>query len=152
MVLNKCCCCVPLRTGAIIIAALTAIGGFASFSQGVQWFSIIAAILGLVSGGFLMFGAIKNHKIGTLLFLIVEMAQIVFGFAIVIYFITLADLFVYQACQKSGGCDPQTRDMVTYAFYAGVGICAMVYALGIYFWLCVYSFYQSLKEAVSNPA
>ena len=71
MALGKCCCCVELRTGAIIIAVLGLIASFGSFQHGVV-IGIIFFVYGLVQNLCLLHGAIKYNRTTTLVYLIME--------------------------------------------------------------------------------
>merc|ERR1712126_545788 len=69
--LSVCCCCVPLRTGSIILAVLGILQGLGSFGQG-NWPYIISEIIALAYGGCLLFGAIKYHEKAVLVALIIQ--------------------------------------------------------------------------------
>ena len=161
----------------MIIAAVTIIGGFTTaifqgvgswaregrgagigwqFEDGSEvyltWYRLIVpAILGVLAGVCLMFGAAKEHRVGTLLFLIVHIAQIVYGFYIAIYLAYIA----YTLFPGPNLFLPKIFDNPGIAHYSNYGapiLLVVVQVLNIYFWLCIFSFHQSLKRGPSNPA
>ena len=75
---NKCCCCVDLRTGAIVIAILQLIGGAGCFGMGAsEWQNIMNGVVGLLAGVCLLVGAINYHQTATLVYLVLDMIAIV---------------------------------------------------------------------------
>merc|ERR1712141_553159 len=75
---NKCCCCVDLRTGAIVISILQLLGGAGCFGMGAsEWPNILNGVVGLLAGLCLLFGAIKYHQTATLVYLVLDMIAII---------------------------------------------------------------------------
>ena len=73
MALNKCCCCVNLRTGAIVIAILGILGSFGQLHDKEHiYIGIISVVVGVLANLFLLHGAIKYNKTTTLVYLILE--------------------------------------------------------------------------------
>ena len=73
MALNKCCCCVNLRTGAIVIAILGILGSFGQLHDKEHiYIGIISDVIGVLANLFLLHGAIKYNKTTTLVYLIFE--------------------------------------------------------------------------------
>ena len=144
MLLKKCCCCVDLRTGAIIIAILGILGALGNMGEGFSWVAIISTIVGLVAHGCLLFGAIKYHRVATLINLIISMLGIILMFIIAI--IALVSIFrLPSGCSENLNCHAvETGLAVTVGMYIPGGI------LAIYLWMCVYSFYQELKMGATN--
>ena len=133
MVFNQCCCCVDLRTGAIVIAVLDILNGFGNFSQGAT--GIVSGIALLVAGALPLYGAIKYHQMAVLVYLILEVIGIIL--------LLIMAILVFVAGAQYG-------DIGAVAII-GVVI-FIVAALHFYFWLCVYSFYKGLKSgSITSP-
>ena len=153
MLLNKCCCCAELRTGAIILGVLHLIGAalpLKDLKDGVTWYAIVDAILNLGAAGCLLFGAIKNNKRATLLYLILDIVIIAFAIGVGIYLIfwtTWTTTFADEMCRMQGACTNEERQMA--GPILGFSYLCVV-ALYVYFFLCIYSFYQSLEEVRSG--
>merc|ERR1712038_149943 len=83
MLLNKCCFCVPHRTGNIIMAILGILGGVsmigASKSQYDHATSVVDGIFHLVAYGFLLHGALENNKKSVLVSIICSGVVVAFG-------------------------------------------------------------------------
>ena len=86
--LKKCCCCVDLRTGAIVMAILEIIGGLGMFGNPGGWPNYLNAVITIGAGACLLFGAIKCHqtaipptinsiKYHQLVYLVLEMVALV---------------------------------------------------------------------------
>ena len=152
--LSKCCCCVPLRTGSLILAILGVLGGILSFatSRG-DWSSIIQGIFYLLSYGFLLFGAIKYNEKALLVCLVLTAVSIVLG--VVFCIIAIANIETI-APQLANNCAAMIDDLnklgmtcdqfksTTIGIVAGIFIGASL--VSVYFWICNYSFYKQLKE------
>ena len=144
MVFNKCCCCIELRVGAIIIAVLEIIEALGCLRYGIhlislRYYYIVTAILRLVSGGCLLYGAIKYHQIMTIMNLVFSMTGIVFCVVVGVYI--FASLPFYINPDKGAILNSTAeQEAVT-----GVGwiIGALV---TLYFWLCVFSLLKALKS------
>ena len=75
--LSKCCCCVPLRTGCIILGVLGALGGIGLILKGyTDWYNIVVGILQILAYGLLLFGAIKNNTTAVLVHLVASAINI----------------------------------------------------------------------------
>ena len=79
-VLTKCCCCVDLRTGAMVMAILQVLGVLGSFGSrgmdgGLAMF--VSGGLALVAGLCLLYGAIKYEPTATLVYLVFQMLSII---------------------------------------------------------------------------
>ena len=156
---NKCCCCVDLRTGAIVIAILQLIGGAGCFGMGAsEWQNIMNGVVGLLAGVCLLVGAINYHQTATLVYLVLDMIAIVLaGVAMAVIIIGGATF----TASVSGNPDFQdnqgAQDVVTAFGAIFITIFAIVYGLialfYIYFWVCVFSFYKGLKSReIISPA
>ena len=140
MALNKCCCCVDLRTGAMIIAVLEIIGGFALLGKSpIAWDTIVTCITFVISGACLLFGAIKYNWTATLV-------NMVFSAVGITLWIIVAVMFFVAAGVGSGQVSSQQKNAYwTASIITGVILIAVVF-VKIYFWVCVYSFYRNLKS------
>ncbi len=147
MGLNKCCCCVDLRTGVMIIAVLDIIGGFALLGKPpIDWDTIITCITVVIAGACLLFGAIKYNWTATLVNLVFSAIGIVFWIIIVVM------LFVAVGVQSSKQmAGHQKNAFWTASIITGVLLIAVVF-VKIYFWVCVYSFYRNLKSGNISAA
>jgi len=135
MIFGKCCCCIDLRAGAIVIAVLNILAGLGNFKNINEWESIVAGIVGILAGACLLFGAIKYNQIGVIVHLVFSMIAIVM-------YVILGIIILVLALQHA----------VYYilAFMAAYFIAAMIQ---LYFWLCIYSFLQGLKSnEIVSPA
>ena len=81
------CCCLDLRTGAIVIAVLGIVGSLGNLAFSTHWIIITEVITGLLVSFCLLFGAIKVNKIAVLIYLILNLLQIIFIFAVGIFFL-----------------------------------------------------------------
>ena len=136
--LSKCCCCVPLRAGCLVLGILGILNGIAAFFQGgEEWANITIGIFYLVAYGALVFGAITYNGIAVMVNLVCT--------AIIIILQIIAVIIVSASIGWVNDSDVQ----------AVLGIAIMLYileaVLNAYFWICSYSFYQELKEGSANP-
>ena len=133
MKLSKCCCCIELRLGCMIIAVLGFIASCAFFAAISPWddrdyLVVPGNVLGILGNLCLLFGAYNSHKTAVALYLIAEGTQIAcyFGFAIWMF----------------------TYGVVGLAF----GVPILLYSCAwIYLWLCVFSFFQRIGGKVDVP-
>ena len=89
--LSKCCCCIPLRIGSIILAVLGILQGiYHLVISGEQWSYIIPGILVIILSGCLLIGAFKYHGKEVLVSLVMEGALIVV--LIIIFLVVLANI------------------------------------------------------------
>ena len=154
MKLNKCCFCIELRIGAIIIAILqilecvgqTAglllflkkefnIGIAESFKFGV----IPSCIPSLHAGIFLLYGAIRYKADATLLYLIIKaiLAILSIGMGIVLFV-----LFSNGYLPFSG----EHQEMGTNLMIGGAIALILHAILDVYFWICVFNLYSKMKS------
>ena len=132
MVFNKCCCCVDLRSGCIIIGILQILGGLGNF-RFLDWITIITGIVNIGSGACLLFGTIKYNQVGILINLICTVIATVLGFVVAILFFIGASASINE-----------DSDDFLFGIIVGV-IFLVVVAVQIYLWLCIFSFYMKLK-------
>ena len=83
MLLNKCCFCVPHRTGNIVMAILGIMGGVSMIGASKSTYghttSVIDGIFLLVAYGFLLHGALENNKKSVLVSIICTGVVVAFG-------------------------------------------------------------------------
>ena len=148
--LKKCCCCVDLRTGAIVMAVLEIIGGLGMFAGGL-WQDILSAVVTIGAGVCLLFGAIKYHQLATLVYLVLQMIAIVLSGVAMIMVIIAATAITATGNSgvqgnAVGGTSVIVLASVLAAFYG------IFTSLNIYFWVCVFSFYKGLKTGkITSP-
>ena len=82
---KKCCFCVDLRTGAVVIAVLGIVGSLANLAFSRHWMIITEVIYGLLLSFCLLFGVIKENKFAVLIYLILNVLQIILIFAVGIF-------------------------------------------------------------------
>ena len=153
-VFDKCCFCVTLRVGCIHLAVSRILPSFCFF---------IAFHIGLINGGpelkvinisniitvvaciSLIVGVIEYNSIAMLVYLILEMIQIVLaGVAIVWWFIVLSTALL--------GPNTSNEDKVAVAIDTAIGIALVIgFLVSIYLLLCAYSFYKKIKQGQIGP-
>ena len=146
MVFNKCCCCVDLRTGAMIIAILEILGSLSQLRRSTDLDGVIGMIVGVIAGATLMFGASKYNPTATLVHLIFSMIGVVGSFVYAILFfvgsgLVAADPNLNESINVNGN-KVDADDL--FEFYGLAFLFAGL--LELYFWLCIYSFYKGLKS------
>ena len=134
---SKCCCCIPLQTGSIILSILWILGFIGiiyqslSFPGGVMqvsWSNIILGIILLIAAGCLLFGSVSQHPTPLLIYLVLGAIMLVTGVV----------LGVYQFVQASA---------IAPEYFATLFITTLI---NVYFWICNYSFYMQLNSG-STP-
>ena len=140
MTLSKCCGCVDLRTGAMIIAILEIIGGFSILGKSpILWDNVVTCIMCVASGACLLFGAIKYNWTATLVNLVFS------AIGIALWIVVLIMFFVAVGVTGGQVSGYQAEGFATWSIITGVLLVAVI-ILQIYFWVCVYSFYRQLKS------
>ena len=160
---GKCCCCLDLRTGAIVIAVLGIVGSLVTPAFDTRWMVISEIILGLLVSFCLLFGAIKENEIAVLIYLILNMLQIISEFAVGI-FLLVAGTALKVASQDDGVTVANTtsvhQDDGSTVESGAIGIAATIGGLyiilwacvDIYFFICVHSFYRKIKDGKITSA
>ena len=158
--LSKCCCCVPLRTGSIILAILGLLGGIGTFatSKGF-WGSYILGVVYLVAYGALLFGAIKNNDKAVLINLV--FTGIIMVLTVILGIIVIASIGIFAPGLENNCAAIASwlrQNQITCDQFKGttIGRAAGIFFVSAlingYFWLCNYSFYKELKGGNANPA
>ena len=121
-----------------MIAVLgVALSGIMLIIQRTLW-SIVAVSLSLISSTFLLFGTIKQIKLGIMLYLVLEMIKIIEMFIATV--IVVVDIIVYKqfTCQcDSHECEDNFCETISIALGTFGSIVVVVSS---YFWICVLSF------------
>ena len=146
MALEKCCFCVDLRNGAIVIGTLHMVAALGQLvTTAIAWINIVDVILGLIAGAVLLYGAIKYNTVAIIIHLVLALIEIVFLLA------TAIMIFVGVAAwlNLNGG---ELHWLLTLSLVIG-GLISLWAIIEIYFLVCVCSFYQQLKSGmITSPA
>ena len=152
--LTKCCCCISLRTGSVILGVLGLIGAIVTlcYSAGNGGY-LTTGIIYFISHSFLLYGAVTNNYTAVLVYLVFTaigiLLDLIFGILIFasvgILVPALSNdcaLILEEKRAEGISCDALIS--------ATVGTLASVFILNgilnIYFWICCWSFYKELKE------
>ena len=136
-VVKKCCCCIELRVGAIIIAVLQivgAIGYIAKYHQAGDWAPILSSICGILAGVALLLGAIKYWQCATIVNLVYGMLSIVCYVIAAIMFVMMPTMYSYHDAQ------------IAVPFYIAGAIYIIVAGINLLFWIYVFSFLKGMKK------
>ena len=83
MVFKKCCCCIELRAGPILIAILQIFASFLNLmaigKDDVAWLHVTNTVVGLAVGLLLLVGAIEQNLTAILVYLVFDIVDILFG-------------------------------------------------------------------------
>ena len=153
--LTKCCSCIPLRTGSIIIAILGLLSAIATlvYSGGSSFYLLLGTYY-LIAEATLLFGAIKYNKRAMLVYLVCSTSfpiiDIVFGIIAKVSIETIVPEELASDCASMEEnlvrlhmtCD----EFKSLSIFITVGYCFIASLMNIYFWLCNYSFYKELNE------
>ena len=144
--LKKCCYCIPLRVGCIILAIFGIIGSFGILGIDKGWVGIGIALSGWIADGCLLIGSWKQTKQPLMAYLIIKLVQIVsMTFAGVYSFVRLTDIEQTRGCE-AGEAKELCKKM---GIIAGCGFWAIACTY-VYFWICVLSLYNTLNVSRSN--
>lgn len=157
MVFAKCCCCIDLRVGAIIIAILDILGGLGNFSG--SWPNYLIGVASVAAGVCLLFGAIKYNQIATIIHLVLAMLSFVLYVVGAILAIVLGGVAASSTTSTIDGLNTGQTDLNNAVTGVAVGVTVVVAVLLIiialimlYFWFCVFSFYKGLKSgSIASP-
>ena len=153
--LANCCCCVPLRTGSIILGVVGILGGIVTLvSSGGHWFYIVDSIFYVIAYGALLLGALKYNQKLVLLNLVLSALGVAMGIIFGIVAICFVTAFVPELKNNCSTIQDQLiRTHITCEQFKGatIGTTAAVFfiasGLNMYFWICNMSFYKELKAA-----
>ena len=143
----RCCCCINLRIGCIVIAILQIVGSLGIIgiplyhSPPYDTCLIIDCLAGVTSGICLLIGGIKSNASAILVYLILAVINFIIRFVVWTLTIGLGAVFViFYGSHKRPQIDGGHVLVVSI-----IGISITVTALSIYFWFCVCRFYQLTK-------
>jgi len=161
---NNCCfCCIPLRTGCIILAILGCIAGgyqgvnaiqnLGDITSATGYVQVIINICYLVSAILLFVGAIKENGPLIIPYLVVVAIYIIVGIILaIVVFVgggVVADKAITHAKSQPGWNNDANDDVTEgLAIAASVmaGILVTVALLNVHFWLVVYAYYEELRD------
>ena len=155
--LSKCCCCISLRTGSLIIAILGILGGIIFLGHSMTFHGFLILVVPVY--GFLLYGAIERNEYAVLVWLLFNgvaiVLKIILGIIVIVGIIFIANIdncsAVLEESKSIGLCFQIQNAMehpVGLAIIVGIFIFGIL--LNIYFWICVYSFYKELKKEVEG--
>ena len=159
----RCCCCIDLRIGCIVIAILQIVGSLGI--SGIPIFHsppyvtcfIIDCLAGVTAGICLLIGVIKFEASAILVYLILAVINfiirfVIFGFTVFILLGLNLLWCLYAALPPKNWNAPPLESHKRCQIIEGhvleisiIGIPITVMALSIYFWVCVYRFYKLTK-------
>ena len=152
---TKCCCCLPLRTGCIIIGILAIFNSFTFyFYKDVSYgYSVPVNLWGLAEGICLVVGAVLNNPILVLVHFILAIIGIV-GLLIAMIVISLT-MTVWHTTGTAVAAGTAASTAVTAALAVLIVAVVISCIIRIYFIVVAWSFYKELKtggENMSHPA
>ena len=135
---TKCCGCVPLRMGCLIIAILQIVFSFLWFvHDGLAYsYSVPVCLIGLAQGVCLLIGVLLNNQILVLISGILALIRIVVSLIVTVLIMVAIGLFA-----SSGAAT--TVATVAIALLFTFVIIELI--LDIYFLIVVWSFYKELQ-------
>ena len=152
---TKCCGCLPLRTGCIVIAIFAIVGSFAVyFNKDVGYgYKVPANLWGLAEGICLLIGAYLNNPILVLVYFILAIIGVV-AQLIAIIVITLT-MTVWHTTGTAVAAGTAASTAVTAALAVLIVLVVIGCIVKIYFIVVAWSFYKELKtggQDMSHPA
>ena len=136
---QKCCCFVPLRIGCIILASVGIIFGCCSFAATRDWPAIVYAVVCLLSGVSLLYGAIQHNEYGVFIYFIACGIQTTVATIIAIFwFVYLSQIEVYKdqldVCMDyKANCQTLVVVMAIFSlFVAGINAYSFTVAVSFY--------------------
>ncbi|TPX64633.1 hypothetical protein SpCBS45565_g05734 [Spizellomyces sp. 'palustris'] len=160
-VLGSCCCCIDLRTGFIIIATILLLSNVISpeaflpestvpalnsfLSNPLCWFDLVMVGLGL-------YGAIKNRIAYVKAFAIYQWISV--ALSLFVFIISVVDLAANiprweELCEQQNIGNDMDMDcdlLIKVTFAASTILCGLCFAVSIYFGICIWSYYQDLRD------
>ena len=162
---TKCCCCVPLRVGCMVLAVIGLMGAVGLIISGhSNWSNVVYGIFNIVPYAALLLGAIQNNHTAILFYLVLEAIAVILGivFGVIVVAASTAilttglDVNCSQLNQLSGQHLNLSAQDCNEVKAGAIGIIAATFwisaLLNMYFWACVYSFYKELKSGGGNSA
>ena len=153
MKLTKCCCCIDLRLGCMLIAIagiITSCGFFGATNTGKTYYVLATGNgIGILGSICLLFGAYKSHKIAVALYLVAEAVQIVLN---IVY-----GVWLFASVPTATSSDPFSDGSLSVgSLFGGMIIAAgvsvfLVVCVWVYFWLCAFSFFKKIGGEADVP-
>ena len=142
---KKCCFCLDLRIGCMVIAIITIIEGLCTLIRvPFTWYMTLVAITSTLSGALLLFGTIKNNITATTSYLVMEV------FGIVAYMLATAFIFIESQTTSNSyhelGLTKKAKETRVAGDLIGILFVFMV-LLQIYFWICAFRFVKELRSS-----
>ena len=167
--ISNCCCCIPLRTGIIILSIVGILFGVGFLLLGQSWFNIVLAVTYFLEYGVLLHGAINSNRKTLLVCVIVDAIMIIFR--LISYNLVLAGIIPFGNTKAIGinyKCQQEQEVVVDILHemggnngklspievkFGGIDIAAeqsaaifFIFAMiNSYNWLCIYSFYKDIR-------
>ena len=149
---HLCCFCIDLRIGCIIIGSLNVLGGLSTliilFYRSISWNISLAAASTTASGVLLMWGAITNNKIATIVSLV---SSTISFFS---YFYTSIVILVKTQDLANSKASTGYEDEANHIRVTGdlIGITFLIATLvQLYYWICVFRYLKQLRNNVYTP-
>ena len=139
---TKCCGCIPLRTGCLIIAILSTVFSFTWFFLNAfeYKYSVPLCLIGLAAGVCLLIGVILNNKTLVLVGAILDMIGLVSTLLVAVIFLVMAGVFA-STVATTAVAPLETTFIAIFLTMVLIGV-----ILDIYFLVVVWSFYKELKS------
>ena len=142
---KKCCFCLDLRIGCMVIAIITIIGGLCTLIRvPFTWYMTLAAITGTLSGSLLLYGTIKNNITATTSYLVMEILGIV-AYMLAAAFIFIETQKMANAYHENGLTKKAQETRVAGDLFGMLFVFMVL--LQIYFWICAFRFIKDLRSS-----
>ena len=142
---THCCACIELRTGCIVLGIVGVILGIIGIGLNTTWTGIVGLIVALISNVCLLYGAISTNgsitsrTIALLIYIAFEVVSVIFTFVLaILVFVLMGD----------GGWTSEEKGILA----ASATVYLLACALGLYFIIVVFSYYQEIKGSSSGGA
>ena len=143
IILTQCCCCIPLHTGAIVIAILDIVGGLTSTFGGI--ITLISdgdLLLNMISfGAGLILGLLLTAEGVALLFAVFKSNQVAMVVHIVLSMVLIVTYTISSVLFLALGI---------HGFSFGYGcfvLFVIISIIKVYFMLCILGYYELMKTS-----
>ena len=137
--LSKCCCCISLRTGSVILGVLGLIAAIVTLCYPVlvqNGGNLTIGIIYFISHAFLLYGAVTNNYTAVLVYLVFTGIGIILD--LIFGILALVSVGILVPGLANDCCYNEVDTLASVFIISGI--------LNIYFWICCWSFYKELKE------
>ena len=158
--LSKCCCCIPLRAGCIVLGIIGILVSLIEHIPVIYGFGayllIIPLLFDLVCYGTLFVGAIANHTtivlVHLVMYILVMIIDVIFIILMAVNITTLMPALIdckdfKEEFDEDGDCEDYRKGVAN----AAIIIVILVLVLNIYSGFCSLSFYLELKQNNGTP-